>query len=55
VGDVEAEVRELRERGVTFLDYDLPELTTVDGIASVGDLRFAWFRDPDSNILGIHN
>jgi hypothetical protein len=40
---------------VTFLDYDLPELTTVDGIASVGDLRFAWFRDPDSNILGIHS
>jgi hypothetical protein len=27
----------------------------VDGIAATGDLREAWFRDPDGNILRIHS
>ncbi len=35
VDDVEEAVRELRERGVVFEEYDLPGLTTVDGIAEV--------------------
>jgi catechol 2,3-dioxygenase-like lactoylglutathione lyase family enzyme len=55
VDDVEAAVRDLRGRGVSLVEYDLPELETVDGVASVGGLKFAWFRDADSNILGIHD
>src|SRR3954468_21729597 len=32
VEDIEATVRELRLRGVTFEEYDLPGLKTVEGI-----------------------
>jgi catechol 2,3-dioxygenase-like lactoylglutathione lyase family enzyme len=53
VDDIDAEVRELRERGVVFEDYDLPDLKTEDGIASVGDVRAAWFKDPDGNVLAV--
>lgn len=55
VGDVAATVRELRGRGVEFDEFDLPELKTTDGVATVGDLHFAWFRDPDNNVLAIHD
>jgi catechol 2,3-dioxygenase-like lactoylglutathione lyase family enzyme len=55
VDDVHATVHELRGRGVVFDEYDLPELKTVDGVAEVGDHRFAWFHDPDGNVLGIRD
>jgi predicted enzyme related to lactoylglutathione lyase len=55
VDDVEATVRDLRERGVVFEQYDLPGLRTVDGVAAVGDRSFAWFKDPENNVLGIHD
>ncbi len=51
--DIEAEVAELRSRGVTFKDYDFPSLTTVDGIAPMGPNRAAWFADPDANLIGL--
>jgi catechol 2,3-dioxygenase-like lactoylglutathione lyase family enzyme len=61
VDDIEATVTELRSRGVTFEEYDLPGLSTVDGIADIegnypskgiGE-RGAWFRDSEGNMLGI--
>ncbi|HEV7753566.1 MAG TPA: VOC family protein [Baekduia sp.] len=55
VDDVAGAVRELRERGVVFDDYDLPELKTVDGVATIGEHHFAWFRDLDDNVLGIRD
>jgi catechol 2,3-dioxygenase-like lactoylglutathione lyase family enzyme len=55
VSDIRAAVDELRSRGVRFEDYDLPEVRTVDGISATGDLREAWFRDPDGNVLRIHS
>jgi hypothetical protein len=53
VDDIESVVSQLRERGVTFEEYDMAEIKTVDGIATVGGVRGAWFRDPDGNIVGI--
>lgn len=55
VRDMRAAVDELRNRGVRFEEYELPEAKTVDGISATGDLREAWFRDPDGNILRIHS
>lgn len=55
VDDVAGAVAQLRERGVRFEDYDMPELRTVDGVAVVGEMRFAWFKDPDLNVLAIHD
>ena len=54
VGDLRAVVDQLRGHGVRFEEYDLPEVKTEDGISATGDLREAWFRDPDGNILRIH-
>jgi catechol 2,3-dioxygenase-like lactoylglutathione lyase family enzyme len=54
VADLEAAVQELRGRGIEFEEYDLPHITTVNGIATFDDFRAAWFRDPDGNIIGLN-
>ena len=62
VDDIEAVVAELKGRGVVFEEYDLPELTTVDGIVEISGNypskggrgeRGAWFRDSEGNLLAI--
>jgi catechol 2,3-dioxygenase-like lactoylglutathione lyase family enzyme len=53
VKDINAEVADLRKRGVRFEEYDFPGLKTVNGIAEVGSLRGAWFKDTENNILGL--
>ena len=55
VDDLAAVVAALRERGVSFEEYNLPELKTVDGIATVGDVDAAWCKDPDGNILAVES
>lgn len=55
VEDLDSVVSGLRERGVTFEEYDLPNLKTENGIAAVGDVRAAWCRDPDGNIIAIES
>jgi catechol 2,3-dioxygenase-like lactoylglutathione lyase family enzyme len=62
VDDIVAVVAELKRRGVTFEEVDVPGLRTVDGIAEVegnypskggkGE-RAAWLRDSEGNLLGI--
>ncbi|HKO74088.1 MAG TPA: VOC family protein [Gaiellaceae bacterium] len=51
VEDLDSVVAGLRERGVVFEEYDLPDLKTENGIAMIGDLRASWARDPDGNII----
>jgi catechol 2,3-dioxygenase-like lactoylglutathione lyase family enzyme len=51
VDDIDGVVSGLRERGVVFEEYDLPDLKTENGIGRIGDLRAAWARDPDGNII----
>lgn len=61
VDDVEAAVSELRSRGVTFEEVELPGLETRDGIAEIAGTypskgkreRAAWFRDSEGNMLGV--
>ena len=54
VADTEATVRELTEKGVTFERYDLPGLKTDErGIATLGGVKVAWFKDPDGNIVSV--
>lgn len=62
VDDLDTVVAQLRERGVTFEEVDVPGLRTKDGIADIdgnypskgarGE-RAAWFRDSEGNLLGI--
>ena len=54
VEDVAGTVEALRERGVVFEQYDMPNLKTDErGIATIGDEQAAWFKDPEGNILSI--
>jgi catechol 2,3-dioxygenase-like lactoylglutathione lyase family enzyme len=54
VGDIAAAIRGLQARGVTFADYDLPGLKTVDHVCVLGAEKAAWFNDPEGNILCLH-
>jgi catechol 2,3-dioxygenase-like lactoylglutathione lyase family enzyme len=52
--DLENVVRDLASRGVSFEHYDDLEYMTREGdIHKAGDLRVAWFKDPDGNILAL--
>jgi catechol 2,3-dioxygenase-like lactoylglutathione lyase family enzyme len=51
VGDVDAEVAELKSRGIVFEEYEAPR--TDGGIATIGPGRAAWFKDPDGNLLAV--
>ena len=56
VPDVEATVRALREKGVAFNIY--PEFNQDElGILTVpgGNVRVAWMKDPDGNVLSVTN
>ncbi len=53
VDDVDAEVKALKSKGVTFEHYDMPNMKRQGDIYSAGEFRTAWFRDPDGNILNI--
>lgn len=54
VKDIVSEIRALEARGVTFADYDLPGLKTVDHVCVLGSEKAAWFQDPEGNILCLH-
>ena len=53
VPDLEAELAELRSRGVVIQEYDMPGLKTTDGVADLGFALAAWIVDPHKNALGI--
>lgn len=59
VEDVEGMVAGLREAGVEMIEYDLPEIQTVDGVATMEvegrTLKSAWCKDPEDNIIAIGN
>ena len=57
VGDgFDAIVQSLKDKGVTFEHYDdLPGTTREGDVHVMGDLKAAWFKDPDGNILNLVN
>jgi catechol 2,3-dioxygenase-like lactoylglutathione lyase family enzyme len=48
-------VRELRAKGIAFEHYDLPGAKLDGDVHVSGDMRVAWFKDPDGNILNLVN
>jgi catechol 2,3-dioxygenase-like lactoylglutathione lyase family enzyme len=55
VDDVDGEVKRLRDKGVTFEHYQMPNMK-LEGDVHVGPTnRAAWFKDPDGNIHAIVN
>ena len=53
VADVEAEVAELKARGVVFEEYDMPGIKMQNSIATGGGAKTAWFKDSEGNIMAI--
>jgi predicted enzyme related to lactoylglutathione lyase len=53
VTDVEAEVTELKSRGVKFEEYNMPGVKMTNSIITAGGAKTAWFKDTEGNILAI--
>lgn len=53
VDDFDATMTALRQKGITFMDYDFPELKTENGVAQTPTGPIAWFADPDGNIIAV--
>ncbi|AZO20206.1 VOC family protein [Mesorhizobium sp. M1E.F.Ca.ET.045.02.1.1] len=52
-GQIEPIVKSLKSKGVSFEHYEMPGLT-LEGDIHVGyDMKVAWFKDPDGNILNL--
>ena len=54
VEDLEATTKDLQSKGVKFEEYDMPGLKTENGVATLGDSKVAWFKDPEGNILALN-
>ena len=56
VGDtLDDMVASLKSKGVRFERYDMPGATMEGDVHVFGDIRVAWFKDPDGNILNLIN
>jgi catechol 2,3-dioxygenase-like lactoylglutathione lyase family enzyme len=55
VDDVNDEVAALKTKGVVFEHYDMPGMTREGDVYVAGDMKVAWFKDPDGNILNVAN
>jgi predicted enzyme related to lactoylglutathione lyase len=54
VADIEREVAELKGRGVTFENYDIPDgEKSPSGVVTAGGAKAAWFKDSEGNIMAI--
>ena len=54
VEDIETAIADLKDKDVTFEHYDFPNGTRDGDIHVLGDEKAAWFKDPDGNILCLH-
>jgi predicted enzyme related to lactoylglutathione lyase len=50
VDDVEGVARTLKDKGVAFEHYDMPGMTLKGDVHVAGNMKAAWFKDPDGNI-----
>jgi catechol-2,3-dioxygenase len=53
--ELESIVDTLKQKGVRFEHYDMPDLKQDGDIYSHGNMKVAWFKDPDGNILNLVN
>jgi catechol 2,3-dioxygenase-like lactoylglutathione lyase family enzyme len=53
--DIDQLVRDLGAKGVRFEKYDMPNTKHDGDVHVMGDMRVAWFKDPDANIHALIN
>ncbi|MGA9102226.1 VOC family protein [Aeromicrobium sp.] len=51
--DFDRDMADLKAKGVRFNEYDLPGVTTVDGVVEMDGTRTAWFNDSEGNIIAL--
>ena len=51
--DMEGVVQQLKAKGVVFEHYDMPGVTQEGDVLIADNMKVAWFKDPDGNILNI--
>ena len=50
---VESVVEALKAKGISFEHYDMLEIRREGDVHIGGNMKVAWFKDPDGNILNI--
>jgi len=50
---VEEEAKALKAKGVTFEHYDMPGMKLRGDVHVADEMKVAWFKDPDGNILSL--
>ena len=53
--DIEREVQTLKSKGVAFERYEMPNTQHQGDLHVSGDMKVAWFKDPDGNIHALIN
>lgn len=53
--ELDSVVQSLKAKGVTFEHYDMPDTKLQGDVHVHGDMKVAWFKDPDGNILNLIN
>jgi hypothetical protein len=53
VDDLDSAVSSLREQGLTFEEYDMPDFKSVNGIVETEGERAAWFKDSEGNLISL--
>jgi catechol 2,3-dioxygenase-like lactoylglutathione lyase family enzyme len=53
--DLEDVIHALKAKGVSFEHYDMPGVRREGDVHVAGEMKVAWFKDPDGNILNIIN
>jgi catechol 2,3-dioxygenase-like lactoylglutathione lyase family enzyme len=47
------EVRQLKAKGIALDTFEYADAVWADGVMTRGELRGAWFRDPDGNTISV--
>jgi predicted enzyme related to lactoylglutathione lyase len=53
--DLDKIVADLKGKGVAFEHYEMPGMKVEGDVHVMGEMRAAWFKDPDGNILNLVN
>ena len=51
--DIENVIRRLKDKGVTFEHYDIPDMTRQGDVHVGGNMKVAWFKDLDWRLLNL--
>lgn len=51
--EIDGLVATMKAKGIKFEQYDMPGATWEGDIATMGDVKVAWFKDPDGNLFSV--